>query len=287
MSATGVFAVDRGVFDHPIFKPEPFTEREAWIWLVGAAAWKEKRVRVGGAIIKLERGQLAFATRFMAKRWRWSEARVRRFLNRLKIDAMVSIRTTHETTHITICNYDKYAFGRRTDDDEIDARPSIPATHERRKEEELNKERTEDEIGAPLIAPEAEELSTAFLNAVGFSDPMDIPPEFAGTLMRADAWCRAGWPVSMVVSETKRIMDGRPAPPGLKYFEKVFANKFASLNAPVPKGNATEKRNGTTENLSTVARRIAEQGISFGPKPSLSGSRLETNSPPVRMLPKG
>ncbi len=33
MSSKGVFGVDRDVFDNPVFKKEPFTEREAWIWL--------------------------------------------------------------------------------------------------------------------------------------------------------------------------------------------------------------------------------------------------------------
>jgi hypothetical protein len=145
MSERGVFAVDRGVFDHPMFAPEPFTEREAWLWMVGAAAWKPGRVRVGRHPVDLLRGQLAFATRFMATRWRWSEARVRRFLKRLQSDAMVSIQTTRETTHITICNYDKYSFGRRTDVPEIDAPNVTTATHPRRKEEEGKELKKEEE----------------------------------------------------------------------------------------------------------------------------------------------
>lgn len=48
MSERGVFAVDRGVWDHPMFADEPFTEREAWLWMVSAAAWMSKRVRVAG-----------------------------------------------------------------------------------------------------------------------------------------------------------------------------------------------------------------------------------------------
>jgi hypothetical protein len=147
---SGVFAVDRGVFDHPIFAPEPFTEREAWVWLCGSAAWKATRIRCGRVLVELDRGQLAFATRFMARKWKWSEARVRRFLKRLEIDAMVTLSATHETTRITICNYDKYAFGRRTDDAPTDAQIDAPATHRRRKEEELNKSKMQV---APKSAP--------------------------------------------------------------------------------------------------------------------------------------
>lgn len=160
MSERGVFAVDRGVFDHPIFKPEPFTEREAWMWLFGAAAWKPMRTRAGRARVELERGQCAFALRFMAKRFKWPEARVRRFLKRLENDAMITTRPTRETTHITICNYDTYAFGRRTDAVENDAPSDARPTHDRRKEEEINKSKKEtiradarDDVSQKTLVP--------------------------------------------------------------------------------------------------------------------------------------
>jgi hypothetical protein len=44
--ADGTFNVARGVFDHPVFAPEPFTEREAWLWLIAEAQWKPVRKRV-------------------------------------------------------------------------------------------------------------------------------------------------------------------------------------------------------------------------------------------------
>lgn len=149
MSERGVFAVDRGVWDHPIFAPEPYTEREAWMWMCGNAAWKDTKVRVGRTWISVARGQLAYATRFLAQKWRWSDARVRRFLSRLRFDAMVSLSPTREATIITICNYDKYAFGRRADVVESDAQERHEMTRPRRKEEELkNSKKEEKNIGA-------------------------------------------------------------------------------------------------------------------------------------------
>ena len=144
MSERGVFAVDRGIWDHPIFKAERFTEREAWLWLVGEACWKAKRVRVGKGMFELERGQLAYATRFMAVRWRWSDSHVRRFLKRLESDAMIGTLATHNATIITICNYDKFAFGRRADDAQPDAQTGEQPTRSRRKEEEGKKDKKEE-----------------------------------------------------------------------------------------------------------------------------------------------
>lgn len=117
--SSGVFAVARNLFEHEAFEDEPFTEREAWIWLIREAAWKERQVRVGRDAVKLMRGQCTGSVRFMADRWKWSKSRVDRFLRRLAGEGMVKIeagqqRDSSGTTVlkvqnvITICNYDDY-----------------------------------------------------------------------------------------------------------------------------------------------------------------------------------
>ncbi|MER9206857.1 hypothetical protein [Mesorhizobium sp. M0771] len=63
---SGVFAVSRDIFEHHFFAAEPFTEREAWVWLIREAAWKARRVRVKDGMVALKRGQLASSVRFMA-----------------------------------------------------------------------------------------------------------------------------------------------------------------------------------------------------------------------------
>ncbi|MGJ5022346.1 hypothetical protein [Bradyrhizobium oligotrophicum] len=112
MSERGVFAVDRGIWDHPAFADEPLTEREAWLWLIGEASFRRRQKRVVGTTINLERGQLCASVRFMADAWGWSKSRVDRFLKRLKTETMIG--TEDETTGgtkplvITICYYDRY-----------------------------------------------------------------------------------------------------------------------------------------------------------------------------------
>jgi hypothetical protein len=53
MSGRGVFAVDRGIWADPDFADEPFTEREAFMWLIGEAAWKPYRKRADGKLVDL------------------------------------------------------------------------------------------------------------------------------------------------------------------------------------------------------------------------------------------
>lgn len=136
MSDRGFIAIDRGLFDHPTFAPEPFTEREAWVWLIAEAAWKPCKVRIGRFPFDLERGQAVFAMRFLAQRWRWSEPRVRRFIARLTGDALVCVFATRGATVITICNYDKYQDLRRTGDAQIDAQPEQKSTQRRTNNQE-------------------------------------------------------------------------------------------------------------------------------------------------------
>jgi hypothetical protein len=108
MSERGVFAVDRGIFDHSVFAREPFTQREAWIWLIAEAAYKPRTKRSDGKVISLQRGQLCHSIRFMADAWQWSKSRVDRFLDLLANQDMIRRDTGTRTPILTICNYDEY-----------------------------------------------------------------------------------------------------------------------------------------------------------------------------------
>jgi hypothetical protein len=134
----GRFAVSRDVFEHPVFKKEPFTECQAWIWLIAQAAWKPRRARAvsGRAVemVNLERGQLCLALRFIQAAWRWpSEKRVRTFLKRLEIDAMVIVQTDALQNVITICNYDAHQFSNVEQDAQSDAQSDAQQTRNGRK----------------------------------------------------------------------------------------------------------------------------------------------------------
>lgn len=108
MSERGVFAFDRGIWEHECFADEPFTEREAWAWLCSEASWKPRSRRIGRVEVSLERGQLAASLRFIADRWGWNKDRVDRFLDRLRNRDMITTVAATGITVITVCNYDVY-----------------------------------------------------------------------------------------------------------------------------------------------------------------------------------
>jgi len=108
MSERGVFAVDRGIWDDPDFAPEPFTEREAFMWLVGEAAWRKHRRRLGGHVYDLDRGQLVCSLRFLAEAWQWGKGSVERFLAMLAQKSIIGTLSGHSATVITIRNYSRF-----------------------------------------------------------------------------------------------------------------------------------------------------------------------------------
>jgi hypothetical protein len=108
MSERGVFAVDRGIFSHDCFADEPFTEREAWLWLIGEAAWKARSRRIGRVDVELGRGQLAASLRFLGEQWKWNKDKVDRFLARLRDRDMIETAAATGVTVISISNYDTY-----------------------------------------------------------------------------------------------------------------------------------------------------------------------------------
>lgn len=144
----GTFNVSRKIWNHPEFKPEPFSEREAFLWLVSEASWKDRTARAGRVVVDLRRGQLCASVRFMAEAWQWSKSRVNRFLQRLeKRDMLVSEIGTGQLV-ITLCNYETFQGQRDTSG----TRAGQQAGHERDssgtnyKKDEIQKEESEKNI---------------------------------------------------------------------------------------------------------------------------------------------
>lgn len=108
MSEPGVFAVSRGIWDHPVLGGEPFSRREAWIWLVSSAAWKERRISVAGRTVILARGEFCFSIRFLAVKWKWHRARVERVISVFKNEDMLRDTSRDKAKVYLISNYNGY-----------------------------------------------------------------------------------------------------------------------------------------------------------------------------------
>lgn len=105
---SGTVNISRDIWNDAAFRDQPFTEREAFMWMVMEASWKPRERRIGSISVHLERGQLATSVRFMADAWKWQKSTVDRFLKRLKNRDMIGTASGTGVNIITICKYDEY-----------------------------------------------------------------------------------------------------------------------------------------------------------------------------------
>jgi hypothetical protein len=165
----GVFAVARAIWDDGDFADEPYTERQAFLWLLSAAAWK------GGTKIQwksgrrctsitLKRAEFCFSERFLAEKWRWSRSKVTRFLDRLRQRGIIEAtnrtangaQTEPQMRVYLIRNYNKYQTvgmpDRTANEPQTDSQPN------RRRNRETG--RTESPSGDSVKRTARSELET-------------------------------------------------------------------------------------------------------------------------------
>lgn len=108
MNDSGWVKLHRQIFDGDLWLLEPFTKAMAWVDLFGNANHEDGIFSVRGNIVKIKRGQLGWSELTMAKRWRWSRDKVRRFLKWLETRQQIEQQKSKLTTIILIVNYEKY-----------------------------------------------------------------------------------------------------------------------------------------------------------------------------------
>lgn len=103
----GWIKVHRSITDHWVWDCE-FSYGQAWIDLLSHACFKPNKFMIKKQLVSLSVGQQARSEVTLAKQWKWSRNKVRRFLKHLENDGMIVIKTTHLTSIITICNYTSF-----------------------------------------------------------------------------------------------------------------------------------------------------------------------------------
>jgi hypothetical protein len=186
VSERGVFAIDRGIWDHPMFaSSDPFSKREAWMWLISEAAWKPHRRRIAGVLADLLRGQLVHSLRHLAECWGWSLKRVRGFLSALEEDEMIATATDTGITVITICKYNEYqrvSLPKGTGSDTVRDTPTPTPSHTARAHQGHNKEDKEyreyKEDSLSRVSEEAsKEAKRSGLKSLGTQLPENWTPD--------------------------------------------------------------------------------------------------------------
>lgn len=110
------FFINRKLLHSDRWLAEKFTRAQAWVDLFGLAQHTSNFFYIRGIKVQVDRGQLAYSQLSLAKRWKWSRDKVRRFLKCLENDGDIIQQNSEVTTLITIVNYKEYQADNTTND---------------------------------------------------------------------------------------------------------------------------------------------------------------------------
>lgn len=98
----------------------PFTFREAWIDILLNVNYKTEKFNIGFNLVTCNPGESLKSIKTWAKRWKWSESKVRRFFKLLESDDMITTEgISGKSTRLTVCNWETYQPERRTDEEQV------------------------------------------------------------------------------------------------------------------------------------------------------------------------
>ncbi len=116
MDDQGWIKLHRQIQDNEFWLSEKFTRAQAWIDLLLMANHKDSMFFLRGNEVKVKRGQISRAETTLAKRWRWSRNKVRRFLEWLKTKQQIKQQKGSVINILEIINYEKFQQNDTTDD---------------------------------------------------------------------------------------------------------------------------------------------------------------------------
>lgn len=149
------------LLDHPALRgvgnrSKPYSDCEAFIWLIHQARREPGRVPVGDDYVELQIGDLTHSFRFMANAWKWDLNKVRRFLDKLKRCSMIDTAIAAGQLLISLCNFSKYQVINKAAEAATDTVEKAEQTHYQHKNHQSNKKTLEPDGSREVIGAAAD-----------------------------------------------------------------------------------------------------------------------------------
>ena len=107
----GYIKLSRKFFSNDMWnEARTFSSCEAWLDLIQSARFEAtpRMESIGGREVSYTRGQYPASIRFLSKRWKWTERKVRTFLAYLKRENMITLSQKQGMNVITLVKYNDY-----------------------------------------------------------------------------------------------------------------------------------------------------------------------------------
>lgn len=190
--AEGWLKLHRALSYHALWLGEKFSRGQAWVDLLMLANHRLGYVRVRGLRVEIQRGQVGHSEVTLAARWQWSRDKVRRFMQELEQDSMITAKRDSKISIITILNYDQYQ-----DSSDVDNTANKTAKHtadrqQTRQQTDTNKnDKNEKKKDISFVEGSTElRLATYLFNCIRLNRPEFKQPDLQAWARHVDLMLR-------------------------------------------------------------------------------------------------
>ena len=111
----GFQKVYRSIQNHWLWEDKPFSRGQAFIDLILLVNHSDKKTVIDGEMVEVKRGSKITSLRKLGDGWGWSPSKVKKFLEQLQKDNMITFKCDNKKTVVTIENYNVYQDGENTE----------------------------------------------------------------------------------------------------------------------------------------------------------------------------
>jgi len=110
----GYIKIYRDIREHWIWNDRPFSRGQAWIDLIMMVNHEDRTIVFDSHPLRIGRSQIMTSLQKLSDRWGWSRVKVKRFLDDLETEQMLTKKRNSRGTLITLVNYGIYQGTRNT-----------------------------------------------------------------------------------------------------------------------------------------------------------------------------
>lgn len=109
MYDNGYIKLYRGLAENSLWLSEPFTKGQAWADLLMLTNYKPSYLKYrNGEMVRICRGECGYSMETLAKRWKWSRGKVKRYFDLLESEKMIQQKIGSKSTIIKVLKFEMY-----------------------------------------------------------------------------------------------------------------------------------------------------------------------------------
>lgn len=133
----------RSIQNHWLWEDKPFSRGQAFVDLLLMANHKDNKILFNGELIEIKRGSRITSLRQLSDAWGWSTTKVKKFLELLEKENMITVKSDNKKTLVTIENYGVYQEVGNTEETQEKQQSNTDVTQKKiKKNSEKNQKKT-------------------------------------------------------------------------------------------------------------------------------------------------